>query len=155
MNTLELTTNNPIFNKTVINWSDLSVEAFLKKVNKPYRTVELEKGIVLYVIDEEGIRFWVLNNKVRQAQLLIQKDEAALNDPKMPAKEFNGVLVLSNMQLTNPIHIDDLKDREDIKLVKDTDSIQYGLNIYFLYLDEKKYTLWVDKNDEIVSSIYF
>jgi len=87
--------------------------------------------------------------------MLIKKQKADFNDSKVPNKEFVGEISINLNELIVPLNMNFLKNRDDVKIVKDTDSLKYGLNIYFAYLEDKKYTLWVDKNDEEITSLYF
>ena len=155
MNELKITNSNIIFNNLEINWKQLSVDEFLKGINSGYRIIKLEKEIVLYIVDEQGIRFWVSNNKIEQAELFIKKQEGNPKDYKIPENVYNGTITINDEEFKAPIIINNFKNNQAIKIVKDPDSIQYGLNIYFVYLSERKYTLWVDKKDKEVTSFYF
>lgn len=155
MNVLKITNSNTIFNNLEINWKQLSVDEFLKRINSGYRMIKLEKEIVLYIVDEQGLRFWVSNNKIEQAQLFIKKQKTNPKDYKTPKNVYNGTITINDEEFMAPIIIDNFKNNQAIKIVKDPDSIQYGLNIYLVYLSERKYTLWVDKNDKEVTSFYF
>jgi hypothetical protein len=97
----------------------------------------------------------VSNNKIEQAELFIKKQEGNPKDYKIPENVYNGTITINDEEFKAPIIINNFKNNQAIKIVKDPDSIQYGLNIYFVYLSERKYTLWVDKKDKEVTSFYF
>ncbi|MFD2866066.1 hypothetical protein ACFSYC_15320 [Mucilaginibacter antarcticus] len=73
----------------------------------------------------------------------------------MPDTEYSGSVTINYRELAMPLTIKYFKNNQHIQLIKDTNSLKYGLNIYFAYLGDRKFTLWADKNDEEITSLYF
>lgn len=144
-----------VLNDKTVDWQQVNPELFLKRLSAPSRTVELKMGMTLYILDSLGIRFWTKNGKVTQAQAVLVKEGKDFEDPKFPESTFDGQIQLNDTPIAQPLLLEHIRGQEGVRVEKDTDSLQYGLNIYYLFVRDKKYTLWVDKEDRQVLSVYF
>jgi hypothetical protein len=118
--------------------------------DSPIKKFNLEYGYTLFVLDTIGIRFWAKNNKITQTQVFLNKME----DEKFPVNSFDGQLLINKLFMNAPIKVEDLEKIGATKIIKDDDSLRFGINMYEVYLENKKYTFQADKSDEFIDSIY-
>ncbi len=129
--------------------------AFLGRLPAAAREIELEKGFLLYVFDDLGIRVWRENGLVKQVQAVLEKDQRNMANLNFPGSVFKGQIFIKDMPLQTPLQLSDIKESKDVRIEKDNDSVQYKLHIYYLFVKERKYILWADKDDKKVISISF
>ena len=143
----------PLLDQVKLDKDKLFAEKMLAILNVEERVVPLQNDIFLHVVDDKGFRFWAKGDHIIQLQVIVLKDGKDLTDPKFPESIFTGIIYLESERF--PKEISSLKDLYADQLTKDIDSVQYGLNIYYLVLGFKKYTIWGDHQDQNITSIFF
>jgi hypothetical protein len=147
---LELKENYPVLNDNIINIKEIAPNLFTNLLNSNPRIVKLDMGISIHIFDRFGIRFWERNNKVYEAEFLLEKS----SDEKCSQLTFNGEIVLDNITLSLPISIETIKSITTIRTMQDDDSLRFGMNIYHIFLTNRKYSFWVAENNETVTAIH-
>jgi hypothetical protein len=151
MKSIQLNKENLTLNEvTIMDWKTIKEEDFLSSIPSSKRVFDVGRGATIYVFDKAGLRFWVREGALYQGQVVLERKE----DEKFPTHVYDGNIFIDHMEMKFPITLEQLKNVKELKLEKDLDSIQYGLNIYSGLLGSKKYTFYVDKKDEYVSSIW-
>lgn len=137
----------------------LLIERNLTKVSETvalleenYREIELRYGIRLLVFDNLGVRVWAKGNLVSQAQIVLS-DDSEEQDEKMPREFFRGAIRINEQTLFYPIYKSEIEAQVGA-LEPDDDSRRYGVNMFHLYLGERKFAFWLDKKQEQVNSFY-
>lgn len=120
-----------INNKSVEKLKPIEIINFL---SEPIRQLELECGIYLNICDKMGFRYWVLNNKTSEFQILFNADtikkEFSLNC-------YDGIVNIENFEVSRSTTKHDVKNF--FETIQDTDDLHKGINSLFLkYLQNCK-----------------
>jgi hypothetical protein len=152
MKKINITTEGVIIDQyKITDWSNVIKTHFIDYFSEPYRAISLDYDITLYIIDSVGIRCWTKDDKVISAQVFFEKQI----DEKYPKNAFHAKFTINGNAVAMPLKVEDLANIGATKITLDDDSIRFGIHLYQVSFNDKTYTFYADKENKVITSIYF
>lgn len=152
MKTLNITAEGVTIDEyKITDWGKVIKKHFVDYFLASYRKISLDYGITLYIIDSVGIRCWTKDDKVTHAQIFFEKQV----DEKYPENAFHAQFAVNGNAVPMPLKVEDLPNIGATKIALDDDSIRFDVYLYQVYFNDRKYTFYADKENRVITSLYF